>query len=57
MKESGRIDAIHKSKTDLVYGILKKEILSNKWGTGERRNAQEIAKALGVSRTPVNEAS
>jgi DNA-binding GntR family transcriptional regulator len=57
MRESGRIDAIHKSKTDLVYGILKKEILNNRWGTGERRNAQEIAKALGVSRTPVNEAS
>ena len=57
MKEANRVSAIHKSKTDLVYSLLKREILENKWEIGERRNAQEIAKNLGVSRTPVNEAS
>jgi DNA-binding GntR family transcriptional regulator len=47
----------HKSKTELVYESLKKFINSGQWKVGERRNANELAKALNVSRTPVIEAS
>lgn len=43
----------HKSKTDFVYEVLKKNIFEGKWKPGQRRNADEIAKALRVSRTPV----
>jgi DNA-binding GntR family transcriptional regulator len=47
----------HKSKMELVYETLKTAITSGEWKIGERRNAIEIAKVLGVSRTPVIEAS
>jgi DNA-binding GntR family transcriptional regulator len=47
----------HKSKTELVYETIKQSIIECKWKPGERRNADEIAKSLGVSRTPVIAAS
>jgi DNA-binding GntR family transcriptional regulator len=47
----------HKSKLELVYDTLKNAIVSGEWKPGERRNANEIGKILGVSRTPVIEAS
>ena len=47
----------HKSKLELVYATLKNAIVSGEWKPGERRNASEIGKILGVSRTPVIEAS
>ncbi len=46
----------HKSKKDLVYETLKESITNGKWEPGEKRNANEIGKKLGVSRTPVIEA-
>jgi DNA-binding GntR family transcriptional regulator len=47
----------HKSKTEIVYDTLKKSIIDGKWQPGQRRNADEISKAMNVSRTPVIEAS
>ncbi len=47
----------HKSKTELVYEAMKQSIIERKWKPGERRNADEIAKELVVSRTPVIDAS
>ncbi len=47
----------HRSKTELVYEALKKFINSGQWKVGERLNANQLAKALNVSRTPVIEAS
>jgi len=47
----------HKSKTELVYETLKKYIITGKWEPGERRNADEIANMLKVSRSPVIAAS
>ena len=42
---------------ELVYDTLKNAIVSGEWKPGVRRNANEIGKILGVSRTPVIEAS
>lgn len=47
----------HKSKTELAYEAMKQSIIERKWKPGERRNADQIAKDLGVSRTPVIAAS
>jgi DNA-binding GntR family transcriptional regulator len=47
----------HKTKTDLVYEVLKKSILDGKWKPHQRLNSNQIARDLGVSRTPVIEAS
>lgn len=43
----------HTSKTELVYYAIKSEIIKGKWPPGARRNADEIAKKMHVSRTPV----
>jgi DNA-binding GntR family transcriptional regulator len=47
----------HKSKVDSVYEILRNMISSGKWKNGEKKNAYALAKSLGVSRTPILEAS
>ena len=47
----------HKSKTEWVYETIKRHILEGKWPPGERRNADDIARSLKVSRTPVVSAS
>ena len=40
---------------DQVYDILKKRIIFRKIGSGKKINEEELAKALGVSRTPIRE--
>lgn len=40
---------------DQVYDILKKRIIFRKIGPGKKINEEELAKALGVSRTPIRE--
>lgn len=45
-----------RSKTQFVYEWLQQEILSGALSPGERIRQQDVAKALGVSYTPVREA-
>ncbi|MCP4576190.1 MAG: GntR family transcriptional regulator [Deltaproteobacteria bacterium] len=40
---------------DQVYDILKKRIIFRKIKSGKKINEEELAKALGVSRTPIRE--
>lgn len=40
---------------DQVYDILKKRIIFRKIGSGKKINEEELAKSLGVSRTPIRE--
>lgn len=40
---------------DQVYDILKKKIILRDIGSGEKINEEELAKAFGVSRTPIRE--
>lgn len=42
--------------TDVVYASLRKNILERRFSAGERLNVEDLAKQLGVSRTPVREA-
>lgn len=56
MRETNGVPA-HKLKVDAVYEILRKMIISGKWKIGEKKNAYDLAQSLGVSRTPVIEAS
>ncbi len=44
------------SRVELVYRTLKKSILSNEFYPGYQALEPELAKSLGVSRTPVREA-
>jgi DNA-binding GntR family transcriptional regulator len=48
---------LHKTKMQLVYDYMKESIVRGRWKAGERRNANEIAKELNVSRTPVIDVS
>jgi DNA-binding GntR family transcriptional regulator len=45
-----------RSRADLVYGSLRDAIWEGRIGRGERLREEEIARTLGVSRTPVREA-
>jgi DNA-binding GntR family transcriptional regulator len=40
---------------DQVYDVLKKRIIFRQIGSGEKINEEELAKSLGVSRTPIRE--
>jgi DNA-binding GntR family transcriptional regulator len=40
---------------DQIYDILKKKIILREIGSGEKINEEELAKAFGVSRTPIRE--
>jgi len=40
---------------DQIYDILKKRIILKEIGSGEKINEEELARALGVSRTPIRE--
>ena len=42
---------------DLVFTTLRDEILSGKLQPNEKLNTNQISKRLGVSRTPIREAS
>lgn len=44
------------SLVDVVYGQIRQRILDNVWPPGHRALEQEVALALGTSRTPVREA-
>lgn len=41
---------------DLAYERIRRRILDNEWPPGHRALEQEVALALGMSRTPVREA-
>ena len=45
-----------KTKSSMLYGQLKKEILGMKYDLGQAISEQEIAMRYGVSKTPVREA-
>lgn len=45
-----------RSRADLVYETLRNRIKSRQYGVGERIREEEVARSLGVSRTPVREA-
>ena len=45
-----------RSRADLVYASLRDAIWEGRIGRGERLREEEIARTLGVSRTPVREA-
>ena len=40
---------------DQIHDILKKRIILKEIGSGEKINEEELARALGVSRTPIRE--
>ncbi len=40
---------------DQVYDILKKRIILRQINSGKKINEEELAKSLGVSRTPIRE--
>ena len=44
------------SLVDVAYQTMRKRILDNQWAPGFRALEQELALALGMSRTPVREA-
>lgn len=44
------------SMVDLAYERIRQRILDNEWPPGHRALEQEVALALGMSRTPVREA-
>jgi DNA-binding GntR family transcriptional regulator len=44
------------SLVDTAYGQIRRRILDNAWPPGHRALEQEVALALGMSRTPVREA-
>ncbi|KNZ32585.1 MAG: GntR family transcriptional regulator [Methylibium sp. NZG] len=44
------------SMVDAAYGQIRRRILDNVWPPGHRALEQEVALALGMSRTPVREA-
>ena len=44
------------SRADLVYDALRDAIWEGRIGSGERVREEEVARSLGVSRTPVREA-
>ena len=46
----------HSNICDKVYGILSEQIISQKLKPGERLPEEQIARKLGVSRTPVRDA-
>jgi DNA-binding GntR family transcriptional regulator len=52
-----KVNAINTlSLVDAVYEQIRRRILDNVWPPGHRALEQEVALALGVSRTPVREA-
>jgi DNA-binding GntR family transcriptional regulator len=57
MPTRGSRATLHRTKMQIVYEHMKDTIVRGKWKAGERRNASEIAEELGVSRTPVIDAS
>jgi DNA-binding GntR family transcriptional regulator len=46
----------HTDLTEQTYGVLKDRILQRQLLPGERISVDEVARGLGVSRTPVNDA-
>jgi DNA-binding GntR family transcriptional regulator len=44
------------SRVDVAYRTMRRRILDNEWAPGYRALEQELALALGMSRTPVREA-
>lgn len=46
----------HTDLTDQTYGVIKDQILRRQLAPGEKISIEEIASALGVSRTPVTDA-
>lgn len=49
-------DAVGGSLVDAAYRMMRQRILDNQWAPGYRALEQELALALGMSRTPVREA-
>jgi DNA-binding GntR family transcriptional regulator len=54
MPEISKIN--HRSKTDLVYQILKDAVIDLHWRPGEKRSISDLSALLNVSRSPVAEA-
>ncbi len=50
---SPRSLAGYRTKTDLVYDVLRKEILAGRYGPGTRIVVDQVASQLGVSKLPV----
>ncbi|MBY4867680.1 GntR family transcriptional regulator [Burkholderia anthina] len=50
------IDTGSPSSTDDVYGAIKEAVSSGRYGAGEYLREEQLARSLGVSRTPVREA-
>jgi DNA-binding GntR family transcriptional regulator len=46
----------HSDLTDQAYGVLKDQILQRQLTPGEKISVDEVAHALGVSRTPITDA-
>ena len=44
------------SMVDQAYQLVRRRILDNQWPPGHQALEQEVALALGMSRTPVREA-
>jgi DNA-binding GntR family transcriptional regulator len=51
-----RRETTGESLVDLAYQAMRRKILDNAWPPGHRALEQELALALGMSRTPVREA-
>ncbi len=54
VSDSGEIS--HTSLPEAVYGLLRRRILNNEYGAGERLVEAKIAEELGVSRTTIRSA-
>lgn len=49
-------DKIYMTKVDVVYGVIKKNIISGQWAQGENIPINKVAADLNVSAIPVREA-
>jgi DNA-binding GntR family transcriptional regulator len=49
-------NSIYMTKTDVVYGVIKKNIISGQWAQGEDIPIKKVAAELSVSAIPVREA-